>query len=166
MEETQGDSGQKPSDAKGDWNQLVGAASEHAMERKEAMAMAEPPQKKKSQGVVLAVLSVLLLAVCSWNFYYFFLSGDPSPEFEATALQASVFIAQQAGESIREETGSLPPSLDEAGADEEGLEYTVSATGYVLTATGEHHAFTYTEGGDLTPFEAAFRSLLSGEVKR
>jgi hypothetical protein len=164
-ERTEG-SGEPTGEGKPDWNQLVGAAAEHAKERKDAMSAVEAPVRKKGKGLLLAALMVVLLAVAGWNYYFFFMAGEPSPEFEGVALQASLYLAQMAVEESWEETGTFPASLEEAGADEEGLSYSTSATGYTLTAAGDRHVFTYERGGDLEPFRSAFQSLLAGEVRR
>jgi hypothetical protein len=68
-------------------------------------------------------------------------------------------------ETTLEETGSLPASLEEVGADEEGLAYSPSAEGYTITARGNDQEFLYERGGDVTALEAAFNKLLAGEVK-
>ena len=166
MTESTNDSGHSPTEEERDWNELVNAASEHVKKRREASAESGPSPARKGRGTFLAMVAVIFLAVIGWDVYYYAFSGKPSSEFEEVALQASVYLAQQAVETVLEETGSLPATLEEAGGDEEGLSYSVSGDGYTLTARGPRHEFSYRQGGDLTSFEAAFRSLLNGEVRR
>ena len=160
------DPGRPPPEGKRDWNELVKEASLHVEERREASAEFIYPSPRSGRRGFLTLASVILLGVIGFDVYYYAFSGRPSPEFEAVALQASLFMAQQAVETSLEETGSLPASLEEAGADEEGLSYSPSAAGYTLTARGADHEFSYQRGGDLTSLEAAFQKLLAGEVTR
>ncbi len=151
---------------RGEWNELVGAASQHVKQRKAASAEFVYASPRSGRRGFLLLASVILLGVAGWDVYYYAFSGRPSSEFEAVALQASLYLAQQAVETTLEDTGSLPASLEEAGADEEGLSYSRSASGYTITARGAHHEFSHQSGGDLTSLEAAFQKLLSGEVTR
>lgn len=155
-----------PLDGKRDWNELVNEASKHVKERRDASAEFIYPSPRSGRRGFLLFASVILLGVIGFDVYYYAFSGKPSPEFEAVALQASLYLAQQAVETTLEETGSLPASLEEAGADEDGLSYSKSAAGYTITARGDDHEFSYQRGGDLTSLEAAFQKLLAGEVTR
>lgn len=154
-----------PSGEKRNWNELVSAASQHVEERREASAEFVYASPRSGRRRFLLLASVILLGVIGFDVYYYVFSGKPSAEFEAVALQASLYLAQQAVETTLEETGSLPASLEEAGADEEGLSYSPSAAGYTITARGADQEFSYQRGGDLTSLEAAFQKLLAGEVK-
>jgi hypothetical protein len=155
-----------PSRSEEHWNELVSAASDHVKERRAASAEFVYASPRSGRRGFLLLASVILLGVIGWDVYYYAFSGRPSPEFEAVALQASLFMAQQAVETTLEETGALPTSLEEAGADEEGLSYSPSDAGYTITARGAHNEFSYQSGGDLTAFEGAFQQLLAGEVTR
>ncbi len=160
------DPGRPPSGKNEDWNELVSAASEHVRDRREASAEFVYPSPRSGRRGFLLLASAIFLGVIGWDVYYYAFAGRPSSEFEAVALQASLYLAQQAVETTLEETGSLPASLEEAGADEEGLSYSRSAAGYTITAKGDDHEYSYQRGGDLTSLESAFQKLLAGEVKR
>jgi hypothetical protein len=155
---------QSPAGDQKPFDTLVSEAAVHAKERLDAQAAPTAPPPPKSRTPLLAILSIVFLCVAGWNVYYFVYSGSPSPAFEEAALQASIFLAQQSIEAELAETGDFPASLEEVGADEEGLSYVVTGEVYTLTAQGNHHAINFQRGDDLTPFEAAFRALLAGEV--
>lgn len=147
-----------------DFNALVSEAADHARERSRAMAAPDEAPLGKSRVPLLVFLGIVLAGVVAWNVWFFEFAGIPAPETERTALQGSVFLAQQAVEVYREENGALPPSLDEVGADEEGLVYTPSGESYSITATGEHGSVVFRRGDPLEPYRAAFQFLLNGEV--
>ncbi len=149
-----------------DFGSLVSKATEHAKERQEAIAAPDQAPRARSPTPLLLALAVMFLGILAWNVWFFTMAGEPRPEFEAVALQATVYLAIQAIEGEVEETGTLPASLEEVGADEEGLVYTLSGDGYTLSATGEHGSVEYRSGDPETPFQAAFQRLLAGEVRR
>jgi len=167
VDQKSGDAGQPPTGEMGDWNELVEEAAVHAKRRADAIAIPDPsPTQSKARASLLGLLTIPLLVVAGWNVYFFTMAGDLPPAYEEVALQASLYLAQQSVEESWKETGSLPVSLDEVGADEEGLSYFLSETGYTITAKGLHHDLSFRRGDDITNLEASFQSLLTGEVRR
>lgn len=148
------------------WDSVVSAASDHAREKIQAMAAEPERASRRGRGYLLLALALVLGGVVAWNLQVYFQAGTPSRAFQETALQASIFMAQQAVEGSLAETGTLPSTLESVGADEEGLTYAPSGPDYRLTATYSGLEVVYRSGDDIQPFREAFQSLLAGEVER
>ena len=121
----------------GDWNEAIAEASEHVEERGHAADEAAAKQKPRSQGPIIAALSVALVAVVFWNVRA--LSQPPAdiPIVEEEHLTWFVTDAVEAIEDFQTDEGRLP-TVDEAGELlEDDVEYAVSGETYSLTLVGE-----------------------------
>ena len=99
------DPGRPPPESQRDWDELVREASIHVQERRAASAEFIYPSPRSGRRGFLLFASVILLGVIGFDVYYYGFSGKPSSEFQVVALQASLYLAQQAVETTLEETG-------------------------------------------------------------
>lgn len=136
---------------KPDWSDAVSQASEHVQAREVALEEAAEQQQPKSRGPVIAALSVLLVAVASWNVYQLLQPPSlPSAYEEATHLRFFVADAVDLIEDFRADEGRLPTHADLGDLLDEELIYEVRGEVYVVGMEGET---TRVEYESTMPFE-------------
>lgn len=134
-----------------------------AILRKDARTPPPPVLDREPRSPVWRILSlaVVLVLAAGWNLIDS-TSDRPafSPEEEMAAAQAMIYLTVEALESYREESGSLPSSLDAIQAAEEGISYeSGGGAAYRLSATVHGRSLVYREGDDLAPFVEAFTAI-------
>jgi hypothetical protein len=140
-------------------NSLVSAmADSQAKARAESRERAAKAKRKRK--VHPAVPIGLLFPMV--GILYFNLSRPPSvlPVPPDVSLKETVYVTALALNAEFEETGVYPSDLREIGMDEEGLRYARTTDGYILTAEEDSVYVEYESGDELTPYKAAFESLL------
>jgi hypothetical protein len=117
---------------------------------------------KKTERRLLGVLLLLFLALWAWNVRVMNRTSRVDPAQEQACLEASIYVAALSLDAELQETGRLPRSLDQLGVDREGITYLPRGSDYELVAQVADRTVTFQKGEDLTPYEAAFRSLIPG----
>lgn len=132
----------------------------------EAAVRSEPPPRRRWRvPVVLASLAVLA-GLTAWNVVR--VAREPevfTPVEEEAGLNFTIYLVAEGIEAYRGSSGALPENLVVLGLDDEGVDYVVRDSGYVLVATQDTVRVTYRSGDDLTAFANAYE-LLVGEAER
>lgn len=159
MESDKGDRARRmPDDAK--LNSLVSAmADAQARARAEALEKAGKARRRsKLHPVVPFLLLVPLNGILLYNLTR---PLNPPPVPAEISLKETVYFTALALNAEYEESGAYPPNLETIGMDEEGLQYSETVDGYVLTASEDSVRVHYRSGEDLEPFRVAFESLVT-----
>lgn len=121
----------------GDWNEAIAEASEHVQERGHAAEEAAAKQKPRSQGPIVAALSIALIVVGFWNVRA--LSKPPAdiPIQEEEHLTWFVTDAVETIEDFQADEGRLPTADEAAELLEDDVEYAIHGETYSLTLVGD-----------------------------
>lgn len=132
----------------------------------EEVAARPSPTRPRSWVPVLVPLLVILAGLLGWNIHRAVRELEVfTPEEEHAAELFTIYLVQQAIESYRDSTGSLPQNLAVLGAEDEGVNYVVNDTAYALRINESSAPISYRSGQDVSPFEAAYERLMR-EVNR
>jgi hypothetical protein len=84
---------------------------------------------------------------------------------EVASVRFSIYLITEGLRAYRDSTGVLPATLEEAGLDEEGIEYITNGTTYRLVAVEGSNSIVYAEGNSSDRYGAAFNVLEGSAVR-
>jgi len=128
-----------------------------------AAARARPVSRaRRSRTVALALFPIVVL-ISGWNVYRLTHRVPAATTAEETATaRFAIYLVASALDAFQAERGALPPDLATIGAEDEGVEYARTETGYQLRAAVADSVFTYRSGESLEPFRRSYGSLQRG----
>ncbi len=130
----------------------------------EERAARPPPTRSRSWVPILVPLFAIFAGLVGWNIYRAVREVEVFPPAQERAADLfTIYLIQQSIQSYRDSTGEFPPNLGVLGADDEGVEYTVRDTTYVLTIATDSMPVSYRSGQDVSPFQAAYEQLTPGQ---
>jgi len=96
-----------------DWSEALSESTEQAREHALAWKQSGAPQKRRSQGALVAAAAVLLAAVTAWDVHVMTRPQNmPLPADEAVDLRWFLADAVELIENFRAEEGRLPSRAD------------------------------------------------------
>ena len=142
-----------------------GSYVDEIMKREAEEAAARPPPTRSRSWVpILGPLLAIFAGLVGWNVYRAVREVEVFPPAQEQAADLfTIYLIQQSIQSYHDSTGELPPNLAVLGADDEGVEYTVRDTAYMLTIATDSMPVSYRSGEDVSPFEAAYEQLTQGQ---
>jgi hypothetical protein len=117
---------------------------------------------RKTERRLLTFLLLAFVGLWAWNVRIMNQAAQVKPGLEQASMEACIYVAALTLDAELQDTGRLPESLVELGVDREGLTYRPRGSEYELTARAEDQSVSFRSGEDLSPYEAAFRSLIPG----
>ena len=142
-------------------------------ERDRALELDQLRRRREKRGGKPFLLVGVLLLLTGWLWIWppAFLRMDPPPpqplEQEEAAVRFAMYVQAQRIAAYRNETGSYPERLEEAGPPLPGMQYTRLAEGlYQLTAETDRLALTYRSDLPLDDFVGSGASVLPPDLER
>lgn len=122
--------------------------------------MARTRTERQPRRRFVIALAVILAGLTAANLRAARVTGPHNPAEEAVAARGLIYLIVHGIEEYRDSTGTLPPSLEAVGLDEQGIEYRAKDTTYMLTASVTGGAIVYQHGQDLGAYRAALVNLI------
>jgi len=117
---------------------------DEAVQHVEADQAGEPRQPERSRLGVLVLLVLAAAAVGWWNVRVARQGVPPLPDYrQETALMGVVTVLSRQIESVKDETGAYPVTLDGIAPPLEGISYRRTEGGYALEAVAGSVVVTY-----------------------
>lgn len=115
---------------------------------------------------VAAILCALVLALAA---LYAISENRKSPTTASAMKEASarfsIYLVAEGLQAYKDSTGTFPATLEQAGLDEEGIQYVTDGSSYRLIAVQGSTSLVYVEGTRLDRYEAAFKVLEGSAVR-
>lgn len=112
---------------------------------------------------VLFAVVIALAALYAFSEYR--KSGTTSQALARASSRFDIYLVAQGLQAYRDALGTFPATLEEAGLDQEGIEYVTNGTSYRLIAVQDSTSLVFTEGTNLDRLQAAFE-VLEGSAAR
>jgi hypothetical protein len=117
-----------------------------------------PRVAKALYAVVLALTGLYAISEHRKSF----ITSAPMNE---ASRRFSIYLIAEGLRAYRDSTGTLPATLEQAGLDEEDIEYVTDGTSYRLVAVGDSTSLVYVEGADPARYGSAFKVLEGSAVR-
>jgi len=128
-----------------------------------AAARARPAARARRSRTVALALAPLVVLLSGWNLYRWTHRAPAATTAEEIATgRFAIYLVASGVDAFRAERGELPPDLAAIGAEDEGVEYARTETGYQLRAAVGDSVFTYRSGESLEPFRGSYTALQRG----
>jgi hypothetical protein len=125
-----------------------------------AAARARPAARARRGRTVALALAPLVVLLSGWNVYRLTHRAAAATTAEELATgRFAIYLVASGVDAFRAERGALPADLAAIGAEDEGVEYARTETGYQLRAAVGDSVFTYRSGESLEPFRGSYTSL-------
>jgi hypothetical protein len=113
-------------------------------------------------GVSRILLAVVVALSALYAFSEHRKALISATKMEKASLRFSIYLIAEGLRVYHDSTGTFPATLEEAGLDEERLEYITDGQTYRLIAVEDGSSIVYMEGNSTDRYRAAFNVLEGG----